>query len=134
MLLPAYLQRQTRLVPLFPNYLFVRIDPAEDFYTVLWSPGVSRFITCERGTPASLDDGIVEFLRERADGNGIIAARADLHVGSEVEVTGGPFHGLAGIIARPPDAKGRVKVLMRLLNRRVKVDVPVRSLRAAWVV
>jgi transcriptional antiterminator RfaH len=135
MLLPAYLERRTQLVPLFPNYLFVRIDPAEDFYTVLWAPGVSRFITSERGTPASLDDGIVEFLQGRADGDGIIAARADVHVGSEVEVTRGPFQGLAGIIARPPDAKGRVKVLMRLLNRRaVKVDVPVQSLRAAWVV
>jgi transcriptional antiterminator RfaH len=135
MLLPAYLERRTRLVPLFPNYLFVRIDPAEQFYTALWSPGVSRFITSQRGTPASLDDAIVEFLRERADGDGVIAARADLAVGTQVEVTRGPFDGLMGIITRPPDARGRVRVLMRLLNRRVvKVDVPVHSLRAVWVV
>ena len=135
MLLPAYLERRTRLVPLFPNYLFVRIDPAEDFYTVLWSPGVSRFITSQRGTPASLDDAMVEFLRERADTDGVIIARPDLTVGTQVEVTRGPFDGLMGIITRPPDAKGRVKVLMRLLNRHVvRVDVPVHSLRAAWVV
>jgi len=135
MLLPAYLERRTRLVPLFPNYLFVRIDPAEHFSTVLWTPGVSRFITSQRGSPASLDDAIVEFLLERADGDGIIVARPDLTVGTQVEVTRGPFDGLMGIITRPPDAKGRVRVLMRLLNRHaVRVDVPVHSLRAAWVV
>ena len=135
MLLPEYLHGRTRLVPLFPNYLFVRIDPAGDCSTVLWCPGVSRFVTSQRGTPARLDDAIVEFLRERADAGGVIAARADLAVGSEVEVTRGPFGGLMGIIARPPDAKGRVKVLMRLLNRHaVNVDVPIHALRAAWVV
>ena len=53
MSLPAYLERRTQLVPLFPNYLFVRLDPVEDFYTVLWSPGVSRFITSQRGSPGA---------------------------------------------------------------------------------
>jgi transcriptional antiterminator RfaH len=135
MLLPEYLERRTRLIPLFPNYLFVRIDPVQDFYTVLWSPGVSRFITAQGGAPARLDDAVVRFLRERADTDGVISARADLEVGAQVEVTRGPFDGLIGIITRPPDAKGRVKVLMQLLNRQpVRVDVPVHSLRAAWVV
>ena len=135
LLLPAYLERKTRLIPLFPNYLFARIDPGEDFYTVLWSPGVSHFVTAQSGAPARLDDAIVTFLRERADENGIVTARIDLEVGAQVEVTRGPLDGLIGIITRPPDAKGRVKVLMKLLNRQpVRVDVPVHSLRAAWVV
>ena len=70
MLLPAYLERKTRLIPLFPNYLFVRIDPIADFHAVLWSPGVSRFIT-SRGEPRRrLDDAIVRFLRDRADAEG----------------------------------------------------------------
>jgi transcriptional antiterminator RfaH len=135
MLLPAYLERRSRLVPLFPNYLFVRLDPVVDFYTVLWTPGVSRFVTAQGGAPAQLDDAIVTFLRERADAGGVITARADLKVGAQVEVTRGPFEGLIGIITRPPDAKGRVKVLMQLLHRQpVRVDIPVRTLRAAWVV
>src|SRR5262245_36644750 len=135
MLLPAYFERRTRVVPLFPSYLFARIDPVEDFYTVLWSPGVSRFVPAQTGAPAVLDDTIAAFLREGADGDGIISARPDLKVGAQVEVTRGPFDGLQGIITRPPDAKGRVKVLMKLLNRQpVKVDLPVHALRAAWVV
>ena len=42
-----------------------------------------------------------------------------------VEITSGPFAGLAGIIQEPPDARGRVTVLMDLLNRQVPVEVPV---------
>ena len=56
------------------------------------------------------------FLRERADADGVITARADLKVGAQVEVARGPFDGLIGIITRPPDAKGRVKVLMQLVE------------------
>ena len=135
MMLPGYAERRAQLVPLFPNYLFARIDPIRDFHAVLWSPGISRFVTVESGAPARLDDAIVAFLRERANPDGVILARPDLKVGAQVEVTRGPFDGLIGIITRPPDAKGRVKVLMQLLNRQpVRVDLPVHSLRAAWVV
>ncbi len=134
-LLPECLGRRTSVVQLFPNYLFVKIDPLEDFYTVLWSPGVSRFIASRDGVPAALDEAVVTFLMEQTSEHGIITAHADLQVGQQVEVTRGPFDGLIGIITRPPDAKGRVKVLMQLLNRQpVKVDLPVHSLRATWTI
>lgn len=134
-LLPECLGTQRRLVALFPNYLFVKIRPLQDYYAVLWSPGVSRFVTSQAGVPARLDEGVVAVLMERADTRGIITARPDLKVGQSIEVTRGPFDGLIGIITKPPDSKGRVKVLMQLLNRQpVKVDVPVHSLRATWVV
>jgi transcriptional antiterminator RfaH len=124
--LPEYVERRRRIVPLFPNYAFVRIDPGRDLYTVLWSPGVSRFVN-GHGEPATVADEVVAFLRRQAD--------PDIRAGQRVEITEGPFAGLAGIIQRPPNAKGRVRVLMQLLNRGpVKVDVPVQSVRTAWVV
>lgn len=132
--LPEYMERRRRVVPLFPSYLFVNIDPYRDFYTVLWSPGVKRFVSTQ-GDPAAVDEAVVEFLKKQADGEGVLAARADLRAGQRVEITDGPFDGLIGIIQRPPNAKGRVKVLMQLLNQRpIKVDVPVQFVRTAWVV
>jgi transcriptional antiterminator RfaH len=131
--LPEYMERRRRVVPLFPNYLFVQIDPLREFYTVLWCPGVNRFVST-RGEAAAVDDGVVEFLQRQADSEGVLAARADLRAGQRVEITHGPFDGLIGIIQRPPNAKGRVKVLMQLLNRPpMKVDVPVQFVRTAWV-
>jgi transcriptional antiterminator RfaH len=132
--LPEYLERRRTVVPLFPGYIFVNVDFENDFSTVAWAPGVSRFV-CPQGSPAAVDDHVVAFLKSNADDAGIVTARADLRVGQHVEIMGGPFDGLVGIIQRPPNAKGRVKVLMKLLNQQpVRVEVPVHLVRTAWVV
>jgi transcription elongation factor/antiterminator RfaH len=132
--LPRYMTAPRQVVPLFPNYLFVRINIAEQFHHVTWSPGIRRFVG-PVGGPTPLDDEVIVFLKELASPEGVIAARPDLAVGQEVEITRGPFSGLLGIIQRPADARGRVKVLMQLLTRRaITVDVPVQFLRSAWLV
>lgn len=124
LLLPEALRRRKRILPLFPNYLFVRIRISEEYGYVLWSPGVKRFVSFD-DVPLPLEDNIVDYLMEQANSEGIIPARSNLKVGQEVRITGGPFDGLVGIIQDPPDAKGRVRVLMKLLSRQVKIDVPV---------
>lgn len=130
---PESFQKRKRIVPLFPNYLFVRIHFSEEYHYVIWSPGVKRFVSFN-DTPAPLGENIVEFLMQQADTEGIITARSNLKTGEEVQIDGGPFNGLAGIIQEPPDAKGRVKVLMRMLSRQVKVEVRAQYIRTGWVV
>ena len=58
---------------------------------------------------------------------------ATLRIGQQVAIDGGPFDGLVGIIQEPPNARGRVKILLQLLNRPTKVDVPVQFIKASWV-
>ncbi len=131
--LPEYLQARRPVVPLFPGYLFVHIVLLERFYDVIWSPGVRRFVGTHGG-PAALDDQVVAFLQANAGPEGILQAHSNLKVGQQVEITRGPFAGIVGIIQRPPDARGRIRVLMQLLNRRaVKVDVPVQHVRSGWI-
>lgn len=133
LLLPESAKKRNRIVPLFPNYLFVRLDASSDeYYYATWSPGVSRIVNFN-GRPASIDDRIVDFLMLRADQEGIIAARSALRPGQEVRITGGPFDGLMGIIQDPPTAKGRVKILLTLLNRQMRVDVPLHLVKSEWV-
>ena len=86
------------------------------------------------GTPAPLDEETVAFLRRRATPEGLLAGRSNLTVGQDVRITGGPLDGLAGIIQDPPNPRGRVNVLMKLLNRQVKVEVPVQFIEGGWVV
>ena len=116
------------ITPLFPNYLFVRLDLSSEAHYVVWSPGVKRIVSCS-DTPVPLADGIVEFLKERADGAGIIQAQSQLSAGQQVEITGGPFHGFVGIIENPPNAKGRVRVLLKLLSRQISVKLAVEFIR-----
>ena len=120
-------------MPLFPNYVFVRIDLAEQFHDVIWSPGVKSFVGAG-SAPLSVDDGVINFLKRNATSSGRLRARLDLKAGQEVEIVDGPFAGLIAMIQSPPDAKGRIRMLMRLLNRRpVVVQMPVRFVHNVWV-
>jgi transcription antitermination factor NusG len=133
LVLPDYVRSPRRCVPLFPNYLFVRITLLTRFYDVVWSPGVKGFVG-PNGVPTPIDEEVVAFLQRNTGGDGRLRARPDLKVGQEVEIVDGPFAGLVGIIQRPPDAKGRIKVLMQLLNRRpVRVQVPIQFVKSGWV-
>ena len=96
------------------------------------APGVKRLLIFN-GSPASLGDDIVSFLMEQATPEGVITAHSNLRAGQMVQVDGGPFDGLSGIIQEPPDARGRVKILLSLLKRQVKVEVPARYVKSGWV-
>ena len=120
-----------RVVPLFPNYLFVRIDLETEFHRVIWSPGVKRMISFG-DHPVPVEENVINCLHEQANADGAIKARSRLRPGQEVEIRGGPFDGLIGIIEDPPDARGRVKVLLQLLSRRISVNMGVEFIGGHW--
>jgi len=124
LLLPEFLGKLKRIIPLFPNYLLVRIRLFEGYHYVAWSPGVKRFVAFN-DIPIPLDVNIVRYLMQQANPQGIIKACSKLKVGEEVLINSGPFEGLIGIIKEPPNAKGRLRVLMKLLSRQVQVEVPI---------
>ena len=131
--LPKVKKRQKQIVPLFPNYLFVRLNLLSDEHGfVTWCPGVKRLLTFD-GIPAIVEQSVMVFLMGQAAPDGTISARSNVKVGQRVSIDGGPFDGLVGIIEKPPDARGRVKVLLELLKRPVKVDIPVQFIKAGWV-
>jgi transcriptional antiterminator NusG len=74
--------------------------------------------------PVPVDDGIIELLKEKGGPSGIIEARTPLEIGDEVTISDGPFEGLTGVIQNPPDAKGRVRILMKMLNKSAPVTLP----------
>jgi transcription antitermination factor NusG len=119
--LPSNRRDRRQIIPLFPNYVFGQLRLPDDHPMVRWAPGVNHVVGCA-GTPTPLDGAVVEFLRQRSTLEGILPARVSLTVGSGVRLVAGPFQGLVGIIANPPAAKGRVKVLLQLLSRQVRVD------------
>ena len=69
-----------------------------------------------------------------ANSEGIITARSNLKAGEEVRVNHGPFQGLVGIIQEPPNVSGRVKILLELLSRQVRAEVPIEYVEGGWVV
>ena len=133
LLLPNSVRKHRRIVPLFPNYLFVRIHFPEEVHYVLWSHGIKRFVSFN-GVPAALDEEVVAIIMQQANSEGIITACSNLKVGEEIRINRGPFQGLVGIIQEPPNAKGRVQILLKLLSRQVRAEVPVECVEGGWVV
>lgn len=120
---PPRFNSRSVIAPLFPGYLFVHIDLGEQYLDVVWTPGVRKFIGF--GTlPSPLDDAVVEFLQERTGEEGILRAMPVFHPGDRVRITHGPLEGLVGIIESPGCGRGRVRVLMELLRRQTRVEVP----------
>lgn len=120
-----------RIVPLFPNYVFVRIQESLEYDCARWTPGVSYMISFH-GTPAPIDGAIIQFLQQQTSSEGYITAQSTVTAGQEVRINDGPFAGLAGVIQNPPDARGRVKVLLSLLGRELKVNMPVHAIESEW--
>lgn len=131
---PGPRENKSRVIALFPNYIFVRFHVGTESHLIVWTPGVKRIVSF--GTePIPLPDDAVHFLQCQADPDGVIQAQSKIACGQQVEICGGPFEGLIGIIEVPPDSKGRVKVLLRLLNRQVSVKFGVELIKGsstAW--
>ena len=125
--------RQASLVvsdePLFPRYLFVRLDTGETAKS--WSPirstrGVSRLVTF--GTePARVDDRIILGLK----GQELLVKNCPQRLfsgGERIRVTEGQFAGIEGVY-KMPDGDTRAMVLIELISKPVSVLVPVAGLR-----
>ena len=125
-------RRGTRIVrPLFPGYLFARLDLPREWARVVWSPGVLRLVTFE-GEAYPVLSGAISYLKSQAGADGVIVARPrPLPVGRRVRVTDGPLAGLVGIIEDPPDGRGRVGILMDFLRTQTRVSIDARSLEDA---
>jgi transcription elongation factor/antiterminator RfaH len=120
---PARSRMQTVVAPLFPGYLFVHIDLDEQYFDVVWTPGVRKFVGFG-ALPCPMEDAVLDFLRARAGREGIVCATPVYKPGDLVRIKHGPLEGLVGIIENPGGGRGRVRVLMELLRRQTRVEVP----------
>ena len=120
---PARTSLKPVIAPLFPGYLFVHIDLEEQYFDVVWTPGVRKFIGF--GTlPSAVDDAVIDFLQAQVGNEGILRPVRVFKPGEVVRIKRGPFEGLVGIIENPGCGRGRVRVLMELLRRQTRVEVP----------
>ena len=109
--------------PLFPGYLFARVDLLSQYTSVIWTPGVRNFVAFGN-VPAAVDPAVVEFLQERCGTEGIVRIVRTFHDGDLVRVVRGPLGGLVGVVQGHVSGQCRVRVLMELLRRRTQVSVP----------
>jgi len=117
-------QRMKLVLPLFPTYLFVRIDPRERV-KVLQSPGVLKIVGNSREN-ISLPSSEVEFLRSNFCKQRIEPYR-DLIVGEKVRVKSGVMQGLQGTLVRK-NSSMRFVLTLELINQHAAIQVDAQDL------
>ena len=113
--------------PLFPGYLFARVDLECQYNSVIWSPGVRSFVAFG-DVPAAVDPAVVAFLQERCGTEGVVRVVRTFHDGDVVRIVRGPLGGLVGVVQGQVSGQMRVRILMELLRRRTQVSVPAQLL------
>jgi len=113
---------QDIISPLFPRYIFVKMEYARDCRTVKYTRGVSQLVGSGEA-PIVVDESIIEAILSRINSDGIaVLPPPEFTPGEEVEIHKGPFAGLTGVFLKPMKGIERVSVLLKALNARVEID------------
>lgn len=127
---PRYLRtvRHARRVnvvkaPLFPSYIFVRIDMETQRWRAINSTvGVKRLVGHE-GTPARIATDVVEGLKQHEQADGFMSMMSPavrFKAGDAVRILRGAFDSCRGIFQARTDNE-RVEILLEMLGRKVRV-------------
>ncbi|MCS7207695.1 MAG: hypothetical protein NZ951_07180 [Dehalococcoidia bacterium] len=128
MILRPYGARRTSEY-LFPGYIFVRLDNSSPQWPLVrWAPGVAYFVGQEREA-IPVPDALIEHIRRRTEEWNAGGYQRALQPGERVKVTEGPFAGLDAIFQRYLPARQRCEVLLHIVNRWVKTELPAPVLR-----
>lgn len=117
-------QRVKLALPLFPSYLFVRINNHERG-RVLQSPGVLRIIGNHR-QPLPIPDETIDFLRSDLCARGI-EPYSGLVIGQKVRICSGALKGVEGTLMRKNNHH-RFVLTIDLINRHAAVEVAAENL------
>jgi len=113
--------------PLFPGYLFARLDLSSGIWgQARFFPGV-RSIVQSGGEPCPVDDGVVEAIRRRI--SAWVDAQTNLRPGMRVRVINGTFQHFEGLFCETLSGEQRVAVLIDMMRRQVRVELEADSIR-----
>lgn len=130
-LLPKHLKRRShaRKVewvprPLFPGYLFVKIDPSISPWRAIRSTVGALDVIRFGEAPAPLPDEVIEEICARQDENGLVKTHdgTNFKPGDAVRVLQGAL-GEFEALFESADDRNRVTVLLNMLGRQVRAQV-----------
>ena len=136
--LPQYLKRRRHArrtdfvpAPLFPRYMFVRMDPSRTQWRPIRSTIGVTDLVCNGNRPAPVPHGVVEEIKRRENDDGYVVAKPASHFkkGESVHIVAGALADNIGLFECATDEE-RVVLLLELLGRKVRVEVPLEDLSA----
>lgn len=117
-----------KIKPMFPSYLFARLDIHAAYYKVKWTRGVNKILGIG-GDPIPVSEKVIQTLHQRMGENSVVRLDDDLEEGSIVQFTSGPFKDLMGVFDRKMSDGGRVRILLSLIGVDASVQVSRRQIK-----
>jgi transcriptional antiterminator RfaH len=115
--------------PFFPGYCFSRLDPQRgQLRLARYTTGVLHIVGYG-DEPWPVPDALIAAIQERLSHGR--AAASSFQPGERVVITAGPLDEVEAIFDRHLSATGRVQVLVQILERLCRAEIPVEHLRRA---
>jgi len=109
--------------PLFPGYIFGKFVLDSDYSLVRWGRGVKKILGLGGNYPTAVSEEVVEIIKRRTDGNGIVRKSYHFEANDKVRIKSGPLRDLLGIFERWVSDSERVRVLLNLIGYQPGVEL-----------
>lgn len=107
---------------MFPSYIFARFKFNTEYHRVRFTRGVHSVVTFT-GTPAPVEDEMVDLLRARTGTDGFVKTHEELKAGDEVIIKEGRFKDFCGVFDREMLDTDRVRILLNTVSFQAHVVV-----------
>jgi transcriptional antiterminator RfaH len=101
--------------PLFPRYLFAKFNARQQLAKISYTRGVHYVVTFG-GFPVSVDEDIIQIVKDRVDPSGFVKLGDDLKQGDRVVIKAGPLREFEGIFERKLKDNERITVLLTTIS------------------
>jgi transcriptional antiterminator RfaH len=117
-------REQMIIGPLFPGYLFARLEIGVHYRAAKYARGVLDLVAFG-SIPAVVDDEIIEGMRARLQDGCVPLPSLALTPGEVVRIQGGPLQGLEAVFEREMSDQQRIVLLLRTLTYQARVVLPI---------
>ncbi len=113
--MPRWGRLAMSIAPLFPCYVFARLDLQTNYFEVKYLAGVSGLVSAG-ADPIVVPDAIVSEIRARGVDDVVEIRELPYNSGQPVRVVEGPFRGFEAIFERYLSSAERVAILLKTLE------------------
>jgi transcriptional antiterminator RfaH len=107
---------------MFPNYIFVKFHPVDDYHMVKYTRGVNKIVIFG-GRMVPLQEEFIEFIRGKLIDGVAQIEKKRFRKGERVFIKDGPFKGLGGIFEREVEGEERSMILLEGINYYAKMVI-----------
>jgi transcriptional antiterminator RfaH len=112
---PRWGRMAMSVAPLFPCYIFARLDLQTDYFEIKYLAGVTGLVSAGPD-PIVVPDAIISEIRARGINDVVEIHEVPFDSGQSVRVVEGPFRGFEAIFERYLSSTERVAILLNTLD------------------